>query len=168
MAFRDVFDRWQATGRDKDRFSASTVATLFGSTLKGSQVWRNLDADPTVSDEQREQLLEFLLLEQYDTPQQLWNRLCQFCHQPANQLTGGPDPVAQAATLGHVKSRSAWMSHFEGSCGKSSRGFAARRRRSATAMIDDLLGLPVDEQRRLLAGRTDARGRGANGTDTFR
>ncbi len=155
MAFQDVLDRWQQRGRHADRFAGAEVLDLV--TRADGHVFQNLDSDPEVTDGQREQLLDHVLQDQPATPQAALKRLCEFCRQLANQLSGAPEPAAHSAALGHVKSRTAWQRYIEGSHGSSARGFATRRRRSAAMTVDDLLRLRVDQQQRLLAGRNLSR-----------
>jgi len=155
MAFHDVLDRWQQGGRDADRLAGTEVLDRL--TRAHSQVFHNLDSDPEVTDDQREQLLDQLVRDQPATPRAALDRFCEFCRQPDNQLRGAPEPAAQSAVLGHVKSRTAWQRYIEGSHGSSARGFATRRRRSAAMTVDDLLRLGVDQQQILLAGRNLSR-----------
>ena len=155
MAFQDVLDRWQQGGRHAERLAGAAVLDLL--TRADVQVFQNLDSDPEVTDDQREQLLDHLLRDQPTTPQAARDRLCEFCRQGDHQLSGASEPAAQSAVLGHVKSRTAWQRYVESSHGSSARGFATRRRRSAAMTVDDLLRLGVDQQQRLLAGRTLSR-----------
>ncbi len=126
-------------------------------TQADAHVFENLDTDPEVADDQREQLLDHLLQAQPTAPQGALDHLCEFCRQPDKQLSGAPEPAAQSDALGHVKSRTAWQLYIEGSHGSSARGFATRRRRSAAMTVDDLLRLRVDQQQKLLAGRNLSR-----------
>lgn len=155
MAFQDVLGRWGRAGRHAERSAAEVVLDLL--TRADVQVCQNLDNDPDVKDEQREQLLDHLLQAQPTTPQAALDSLSRFCYLPENQLGGAPEPTAQSAALGHVKSRTAWQRYIESSHGSSARGFATRRRRSAAMAVDNLLRMSVDQQRTLLAGRNLSR-----------